>query len=328
MAVTDFGRLTSLTQSFVLPQVVHQLKKEMPLFGRLLSKVKKRPNGGTRIEVPVTYAFKAQGGSFSGIEVLNTALESTRTRAFYDWKQVYEPIVISNIEAFKNGVKMNSKEQVVDLLKQEMEEAKESIRNNISTMLFSDGTGNSSKDLLGLKALVDDGTEVTSLGDITYSSYSWWQSPVVSSVGSLTLSHMATQYSSASSGNGAESVDLIVTTETIYNAYEALNQPNIRWNNPTPGSTVNPSGMKLMYRGAEVVADEYCASGYMFGLNTRYLELYVGDHPVHPTDKNGFTVTPLREPHDQDGQVGFILLYGQIINKRPARSFKSRSVTA
>lgn len=328
MAVTDWGRLTSITQSYVIPMVVHQLKKEMPFFGKLLAKAKKRSNGGTRIEVPVTYAFNSNGGSYSGLEVLNTNQETTRTRAFFDWKQVYQPIVINNMEAFKNGVNFSNKEQVVDLLKQEMEEAKESLRNNLATMVFGDGTGNGSKDLLGLKALVDDGTEVTSLGDITYSSYSWWQANVQSSVGSLTLSHLASQYAAASSGRDAEAVDLIVTTETIFNAYEALNQPNIRWTDPTTNSQINPSGMRLMFRGAEVVADEYCPSGYLFGLNTRYMDLYVGDHPVHNTGKDGFTVTPMREPHDQDGQVGFILMYGQLINKRPSRMFKSRAVTA
>lgn len=56
--------------------------------------------------------------------------------------------------------------------------------------------------------------------------------------------------------------------------------------------------------------------------------MYVGDHPQHPTDKSGFTVTPMREPGDQDGQVGFILLYGQMVQTRPSRCFKSVSVTA
>ena len=333
MAVTDWGRLTAITQSYVIPQVVHQLKKELPLLGRLLAKVKKRSSGGVRIEQPVAYAFNASGGWYSGLEVLNTNQETTRTRAYFDWKSIFQPIVINNMEAFKNGVKMNNKEQVVDLLKQEMEEAKESLKNNLATALYADGTGATiggvaNGAMNGLKNSIDDGTEVTSFGDINYSSYSWWQAQVETSVGGLTLSHLATQYSAASSGNGRESVNLIETTETLFNAYEALHQPNIRWNNPTPGSTINPSGMKLMFRGAEVEADEYCPSGYMFGLNLNYFELFAGDHPVHPTDKNGFTVTPMREPTDQDGQVGFILAYLQLVNSRPARSFKSTGLTA
>jgi hypothetical protein len=325
MAFTDWGRVTSITRSYVVPSVVHQLKKEMPFFGKMLAKSKKRTVGGNFIEVPVTYAFNTNGGSYSGLETLDTELQNTRTRAKYSWKQVYAPIVSSNIELFKNGGGKASVERVVNLLSQDMEEAKETLKNNLATMVFGDGTGNSSKDLLGLKALVDDGTEVTSLGDITLATYTWFAANVSATVGSLTLAHMASQYSAASSGRGAESVDLIVTTETIWNAYEALLLPNLRYTN---NQSADGSFAKLMYRGAEVVADEYCPSGYMFGLNTRYLDFYVGDHPVHPTDKNGFTVTPMREPHDQDGRVGFILMYGQLCASRPSRSFKSTGLTA
>lgn len=305
----------------------------MPVLGRFLAKAKKKATGGVRIEQPVTYAFKTNGGWYNGLEVLNTNQESTRTRAYFDWKSISEPIVINNMEAFKNGAKMSNKEQVVDLLAQEMEEAKESLKNNLCSALFGDGTGASiggvaNSAMNGLKNLVDDGTQVTSLGDITYATYSWWQSTVSNTALSLSLSHLATQYSAASSGNEAQSVDLIVTTETLFNAYEALHQPNIRWNNPTTGSNINPSGMKLNYRGAEVIADEYCPSTYIFGLNTRTIDMFVGDHPTHPTNKDGFTVTPMREPTDQDGQVGFLLMYCQLINNRPARSFKSIQVTA
>lgn len=333
MSVTDWGQLTSITQSFVLPVVVHQLKKEMPVLGRFMSAAKRRSSGGVRIEVPVTYAYKTNGGWYNGLEVLNTNQETTRTRAYFDWKSINEPVVINNMDAFKNGIKMSNKEQIVDLLKQEMEEAKESIRNNLSNALYSDGSGQSisgvaNSAMNGLKNSVDDGTEVTSYGDITYASYDWWQSSVQAAVGSLTLSHLATQYSAASSGRDAESVDLIVTTETIFNAYEALNQPNIRWNDVSPNSKINPSGMRLMFRGAEVLSDEYCPSGYMFGLNTRYFDMFIGDHPLHPTGKDGFTITPMREPSDQDGEICFILAYLQLVNKRPARSFKSYGVTA
>jgi len=325
MAVTDYARLTSITREYVMPAVAHQLKKEMPFFGKMLAKVKKETAGGTQIMVPVTYKHNTNGGSYAGLEVLDTDLQDTRTRAKYDWKQVYAPIVVSNIELFKNGGKAGGEIAVVDMLKQDMEEAKETFKNNISTMLFADGTGNGSKDILGLRALVDDGTDVATLGDITLASYSWFQAAVSSSVGSLTLAHMASQFSAASSGRGVESVDLILTTETVLNAYEALLLPAQRF---TGSGEADGSFAKLRYRGAEVMSDEYAQSGDIYFLNSRYLDLYAGDHPVHPTDANGFTVTPMREPHDQDGQVGFILFYAQMCQKRPSRHAKSKGVTA
>lgn len=330
MAFADFDRLTSITREKVMPAVVHQLKKEMPTFGHFLKKAKMNSAGGSHIDVPVTYQFKTQGGAYSGLSVLNTAQESTRTRARYDWRQVYEPIVIDNMELFKNGASKNEEVTVVDLLAQEMEEAKESIKNNLSTMIYGDGSLGSwgALPILGLKALVDDGTDVASLGDITLASYAWWQANVATSVGSLTLSHMATQFTDASSGT--DSVNVIFTTETLLNAYEALHTPAARYVfSGDKAPKVDTLASNAMYfRGAELIADEYCNSGEMYFLNDKYIELQVGKHPKHPTDKSGFTVTPMREPSDQDGQVAFILFYGQMVAKRPSRTSKSQGLTA
>ncbi len=339
MAVTDWGRLTSITQSFVMPQVVHQIKQEAPVLGMFLDKAKKKKAGGSYIEVPVTYRYNTQGGSYNGLDVLNTSQETTRTRAQYEWKQVFQPIVISNKELFQNGGKNMTEETVVDLLAQEMEEAKESLKNLLATMIMGDGTGASihgvaNSNLNGLRNLVDDGTVVSSLGGITFSTYTWWQAQVATAVGSLTLAHMAAQYIDASSG--PDKIDKIVTTETLRNAFLALiqgasaaaNTVRYNFNGNTAPKIDTIGGDKVYFRGAEVMADEYTTSGEMFFLNTKYLEMYVGDHPKHPTDKSGFTVTPMKEPHDQDGEVGFILFYGQLINKRPSRSAKSTGVTA
>lgn len=324
----DYNRLTSITRKHVMPYVVHQLKKEMPLFGHFLNMAKKKSAGGVRIEVPVTYAYNTVGGSYSGLEVLSTNQENTRTRAYYDWKQVYQAIVIDNMEQFKNGAASGDVEKVVDLLKQEMEEAKDSIKDKIARMLYGDGTGNGSKDLLGLKALVDDGTDVTTLGGITLGSYSWWQGNVNASVGALTLSTMATYHSLASSGTGKDKVNLIVTTESIYNDYEALLQPSVVYNDPGAGKKVDVlSSGNLYYRGAPVMADEYCNSGEMYMLNDNYIDLMVGTHPDHPTDKSGFTVTPMVAPHDQDGKVGFILFYAQMVQKRTSRHAKLQGIS-
>lgn len=332
MAFADWNRLTSITRSFVMPGVVHQLKKEMPGFGHFLKKAKKRTTGGAYIEIPVTYRYNTQGGSYSGLDRLNTAQENTRTRARYEWKQVFQPLVIDNMELFKNGGKNASEETVVNLMEQEMEEAKESMKNLLAGMFYGDGTGTTihgvaNGDLLGLQALVDDGTDVASLGDITFATYSWWQSQVQSAVGSLTLAHMAAQYVAASSGN--DKINMIITTETLKNAYEALHQPSVRYVSSGSAPSVDTINMDtLSFRGAKLMSDEYCTSGEMYFLNDKYIELYVGDHPDYSTDKSGFTVTDMRNPHDQDGKVGFILFYGQMINKRPSRHAKSIGLTA
>jgi hypothetical protein len=141
------------------------------------------------------------------------------------------------------------------------------------------------------------------------------------------LSDLATMFDSCKSGQDTPTI--IVTTETVWSAYEALLQPQVRFQSEASGYNSGDGGMKaLSFRGVPMISDEYCTSGYVYFINEKYLKLYFMKHPKHPTDGKGFTVTPLREPVNQDGQVGFIFWYGNMINTQPRRSGVLRGVTA
>jgi hypothetical protein len=322
MAFADWDQLTSITREKVLPKIEDQIGKDHPLLGRLWSSIKLW-NGGTLLEIPVKYRHNAQGGSYSGLDVLSTGQEQTRTRAKFSVKQIYQPIVLSNIDLAKNGG-----EKIADLMDTEMEEARESLTDKFCSQLFSDGTGNGSKDLTGLKAAVgNDGTAAANYGDIVLGTYTWFKGNYTASVGSLMLSDLATMYDSCKSGQDSPSI--IVTTEIIWSAYEALLQPQVRFQSEASGYNSGDGGMKaLSFRGVPVIADEYCGSTDMYFINEKYLKLYYMKHPKFPTDAKGFAVTPLRDPVNQDGQVGFIFWYGQLVNSNPRRSGRLTGVTA
>jgi hypothetical protein len=321
MAFADYNNLTSITREKVLPKIVDQIGKDHPLLGRFFNSAKQW-SGGTTIQQPVKYRHNSQGGSYSGLELLDTGQEKTRTRAKWEVKQVYQPIVLSNIDLAKNGG-----EKVADLMDTEMQEAHSSLEDKFCTQFFGDGTGNGSKDITGLIAAIDDSTNVDTYGDIVRSTYTWWKSNYTAAVGSLMLSDLATMYDSCKSGQDSPSI--LATTETVWSAYEALLQPQVRFQSEASGYNSGDGGMKaLSFRGTPMIADEYCTSGYMYFINEKYLDLYFMKHPKHSTDGRGFTVTPLREPTNQDGQVGFILWYGNLINTQPRKSGVLRGVTA
>lgn len=321
MAFADWNNLTSITREKVLPKIVDQIGKDHPLLGRLFNSAKLW-SGGKSLDIPVKYRHNAQGGSYSGLDTLDTGQEKTRTRATFSVKQLYQPIVLSNIDLAQNGG-----EKIADLMDTEMEEAKESLRDKFCTQLFGDGTGNGSKDLTGLVAAIDDSTNVDTYGGILRSTYTWFKANYTASIGSLMISDMATMFDSCKSGQDTPSI--IVTTETVWSAYEALLQPQVRFQSEASGYNSGDGGMKaLSFRGVPVIADEYCTAGYMYFINEKYLNLYYMKHPKFPTDKNGFIVTDMREPVNQDGQVGFILWYGNLVNSQPRRSGVLRGVTA
>lgn len=322
MAFADWNQLTSITREKVLPKIEDQIGKDHPFIGRLFDSIKLW-NGGTRLEIPVKYRHNSQGGSYSGLDVLDTGQEQTRTRAYFNIKQIYQPIVIANIDLAKNG----GEGKIADLMDTEMDECRESLMDKLCTQLFSDGTGNGGKDITGIKAAVgNDGTATASYGDIVLGTYTWFKGNYTASVGSLMLSDMATMFDSCESGSDAPT--LILTTKTLKSAYEALLQNQVRFQMVNGSVSADGGISNLSFRTVPIIADEYCTSGDMYFINEKYLNLYYMKHPQFPTDAKGFAVSPMRDPIDQDGQVGYIFNYVQLVNRNPRRSGRLTGVTA
>jgi hypothetical protein len=137
---------------------------------------------------------------------------------------------------------------------------------------------------------------------------------------------LATQVDSQTNGNIEP--DMIVTTKTLWSAYEALLQPQARYNTMSGASTIDGGFRSLEYRGIPMVRDEYCTSTYMYFLNTKFLEMVNYKHSEFKTDKNGFAVSPFRVPTRQDGQVAFLLWLGDLICWNPKYQGVIRTVTA
>lgn len=321
MGVTDWDQLTSITREKVLPMIEDQIGEDHPFLGRLWDNMKLW-NGGKRLEIPVKYRHNSQGGSYSGLDVLDTGQEQTRTRAYFNIKQIYQPIVLANIDLAMNG----GEGKVADLMDAEMDEARESLTDKLCTQLFSDGTGNGSKDITGLKAAIQDGTETATYGGITLATYTWFKANYTASIGSLMLSDMATMFDSCASG--ADTPSIILTTKTVKSAYEALLQAQVRFQMVDGKVSADGGINNLSFRTVPVLADEYCTSGDMYFVNEKHVILYYMKHPKFPTDKKGFAVSPMREPIDQDGEVGFIFSYLQLVNKQPRKSGRLAGVTA
>ena len=318
MAVADFTQLTALTRSKILPGVEDQIILDHPLLRKLL-KSGQRQSGGHRIEKVVRFANSTQGGSYSGLETLDTAQETTMTRAFWSWRQYHQPIVFSNIDLARNG----GNEAVFSLLKEEVENAAKSLKDKFGTALFTAQTGSSFDSLVDA---VDDGTNVNVYGDINRTNNTWWQGQYNGTGGALTLTMLATQYDLQMSGT--DTPDFIATTKVLWSGYEALLQPQVRFQFATAGFPKIDGGFQAMFfRNTPMVADEYCTSGHIYMLNMKYLRFYTLKHPDYPTDALGFTTTKMREPTDQDGKVGFLLFYGNLISTQPRRQGVIRNVT-
>ena len=107
----------------------------------------------------------------------------------------------------------------------------------------------------------------------------------------------------------ADSPDLIVTTQVIYDAYETALQANKRYEGD---ATLGDAGFQaLRFKGASVVVDSHCPAGQMYFLNTKYL-----DYKVH--SKRFFSYEDFKPMETKDGIQARIFWMGELVCSNPS----------
>ena len=309
-ANSNFDNLLSTTLANYRDQLTDNIFTARPLTYTLMEKGRIRMlNGGTKIVEPLIYGLNNTVGSYGGYDTLNLAPQEGISAAEFEWKQYAASISISGIEEAKN----NGEQEIINLLEAKIMQAEESMREGFNTMFFADGTGNSSKDWNGLGNLVESGNTV---GNIDSNTYTWWKSYEENSATALTLAQMATAYNSVSVGN--DHPDTLLTTQTLFEKYEALLQPNLRY---TDTKTADAGFQNLLFKSAPVMYDTGCTAGTFFFLNSKYLTL------VGHSDK-WFSQTSFISPEDTDARYALIMCYGNLTVRNRAKQGKLTAKTA
>ena len=104
-------------------------------------------------------------------------------------------------------------------------------------------------------------------------------------------SHGGLQAAYGASYFGNEHVDLIVTTQTVWNLIESKILPQQRYME-TDNDVGNIGFSSLRWKGASIVVDGYCPAGYIFGFNTNYLQFWTSARPRYQFGWTGFIEEP------------------------------------
>jgi hypothetical protein len=257
--------------------------------------------GGSKIVIPILHGLNSTAKSYSQYDTIDITAQTGISAAEYNWKQFAATIAISGIEEAQN----NAEQEIIDLLEAKTMQAEESISESFDSMfitsaLTSGATGNSGKDWLGLAALVKDTTSTVGGIDPTATGNSFWKAYKESTAGALTVAQMTTAFNTVSVGN--DQPNMVLTTQTLYEKYESLLQPQLRF---TDSKTADAGFLNLLFKGAPVLYDKYVTTGDMFFLNTKYLRL-VGHN------ENWFKPTPFVRPNNQDARFAQIVCYGEL----------------
>ena len=307
---SNFDTLLSTTLANYRSTLTDNVFTARPLTYQLMEKGRIRMlNGGTKIVEPLIYGLNDTVGSYSGFDTIALTPQTGITAAEYEWKQYAASISISGIEEAKN----NGEAEIINLLEAKIMQAEESLREGFNTMFFADGTGNSSKNWNGLSNLVDN---TGTVGNIDSATYTWWKSYKESTATALTLAMMATAYNSVSVGN--DHPDVLLTTQTLFEKYEALLQPNLRY---TDTKTADAGFQNLLFKAAPVMYDTGCTAGVFFFLNSKYLTLC--GHSA-----KWFQQTEFIRPEDLDARYALIMCYGNLTVRNRAKQGKLTAKTA
>jgi hypothetical protein len=309
-ANSNFDNLLTTTLANYRKTLTDNVFTARPLTYTLMEKGRIRMlNGGTKIVEPLIYGLNSTVGSYSGYDSIALTPQEGISAAEFEWRQYAASISISGMEEAKN----NGDQEIINLLEAKIMQAEESMREGFNTMFFGSGTGNSSKDWNGLGNLVESGNTV---GGIDSNTYTWWKSYEENTSTALTLAQMATAYNSVSVGN--DHPDTLLTTQTLFEKYEALLQPNLRY---TDTKTADAGFQNLLFKAAPVMYDTGCTAGTFYFLNSKYITL------VGHSDK-WFSQTAFISPEDTDARYALIMCYGNLTVRNRAKQGKLTAKTA
>ncbi|MGD9600055.1 MAG: phage major capsid protein [Steroidobacteraceae bacterium] len=311
----SFDKLASTTLKNYRKQLVDNISEHMPFFKMMREKGAVKLDGGESIVTPLVYEFGA-GGSYSGSDTMDITVQDGISAAEYNWKQVYATATITGYQKASNM----GRSRQINIVEATIKQAQMTIENQVATMLFGDGTGNSGKDILGLEAIVSQTPTVGVLGGIDASAETFWRNVVNTSVGSIATGGLAAvQTMIRQTQRGGDKVDLIIMDATNFGRFQALanNRVEIMHN----VKAANLGIPMLTIEGTDVIFDHYCPADRIYGVNTNYLKLYVHEAV-------NFTTGDFIEPADKDIRVAKILLQAQLVTDRREAHFVGSGTSA
>lgn len=356
--MTFDAHVQTVTQDWIVPKVTDQTLGSNVLTLYVLSNG--MPWMGEQIKFPVKVSNHSQGGSFSDHDEFSINGENVRQMASFDPRAYYQSVNIGGIARSVNGI---TKTQLLNLVKVEMESVYQDMVDDIGTILYADGTGNSSKNFLGLAAAIDDGTGVATYGGLSRSDYTVWKSTLYSSIGAWDFSKARTLWNYATVGGqrptlavcnetvfGYAEADYVASVEGQYALIDQARATLVR-NGRKPQmikGLVGQAGFAaLYYDGTPIVRDDKVGTGLMIPMNMDYIRWYgvkaAEANPVDLTtlyhegndyDKTGvpsamgFNWTGFVRPANQYAFIGQFLIIGNMITPAPRLHTEGSGITS
>lgn len=279
--ISNTARVDNLGNRDLYNKVVDQILNFPALYSRLVSQG--TPFEGKTMDVTYDITADTQGQFFTSLETLNSSAVSTNVTGSYAHTAYTQPIVSIMLESFANVGSLG----IINLDTYKFEKAGAQAMNTLGSAIYGLGTANQP---LGFTAIIDDGTNASTIGGLSRSTYPALDSTITAySGGKLTLATLATQYDSAfAPGAEGESPNVGWMNATIFSLYEQLLTPFVRqsyrdvgydkmrvrdkYASRNTGELRSASGFNaLSYRDTYFIRDYFSTSQVLWMVNETYV---------------------------------------------------------
>ena len=279
--IQNTNRVTSTTTRQLYTKVVDQVLNSAVYFSRLCGQGE--PFEGSTMDVSYDVTADTQGQFFTGLETLNSSAVNTTATGSYAHTAYTQPAVSIMLESFANVGTLG----IINLDTYKYEKAAAQALQTLGSAIYGTGAANQP---LGLTAIIDDSTNVATIGGLSRSTYPVLESTLVAyASGKLTLATMATQYDDAiASGMAEETPNIGLTTKSIWSLYEQLLTPNVRamydevgydrvmlrgkFGERSSAELRNAAGFNaLSYRDMHIIRDDQATAQMLWMINEDYL---------------------------------------------------------
>ena len=278
-------------------------------------------SGGERLRIAIDAAKNSTAKSYSDLDPLDVTRQQTQTSAFYAWKEYSTSVVISGRE---KNINKDSQSKLFDLLQGRLNNAVKSLVDTLTTGIYSDGTGNGSKDITGLEAIIETAPGTTAYASVPVANTAW-RNKFKTGVGAGAVNllpnlRLISNQASQGSEGADSSPNLYVTTRSIHESYEASIQPQARYqmSNMAADGGINT----LTFRGQPFIWSDYCTSSTVYVLNLNHLYLFVHEDANFQPSGEG-----LQKPINQNSGVDQMFFMGNMLCDNRRKQGKLTGVT-
>lgn len=283
-------------------EIADNVSNHNALYRRMRERNRVQKQGGYEIVMPLAYAENGTYQRYSGYDQLNIQASDVLTAAKFDWVQAAISVTASGRELRMN----RSKEQIINLVRSRIDNARRTAANNMAVDLYS--TGSLANQIGGLAHIITDaGTGI--VGGINSTTETWWRNKFREATGNAAKTTIAGDMNALwlQLVRGTDKPDLIVASHDLYSLYwEGLTDLQ-RYG---PAQTTGGATMEtLKFKSADVIFDNnsnfLTTAEKMYFLNTDYLMLV--EHP-----EASWAPQPERRSVNQDAEVVLMTWMGNL----------------